>query len=123
MPLKFFILFLLLSTPALAADRLQSEKKYQETWCGARGGVMEYRLNNGMRVDCLTDEYAVEMDFANKWYESFGQALFYAKATKRKPAVVLIIENKNDWIYYGRLKSISKESGLKIWYIEGGETH
>lgn len=53
---------------------------------------MEYKLEDNTRVDCLTPDYAVEFDFASKWAESIGQSLYYAQKTKRKPAVVLIMQ-------------------------------
>ena len=37
--------------------------------------------------------YAVEFDFAEKWAEAVGQALYYALKTGKKPAVVLIMED------------------------------
>lgn len=44
---------------------------------------MEYRLSDNTRVDCMTDTLAVEFDFANKWAECIGQALYYGKQTKK----------------------------------------
>ena len=38
-------------------------------------------------------DMAVEFDFANKWAECIGQALYYGQKTNRTPACVLIIEN------------------------------
>lgn len=54
---------------------------------------MEYKLNDKTRIDCLTDTLAVEVDFANKWAECIGQALYYGRKTRRTPACVLILEN------------------------------
>lgn len=86
-----FILFL----PAYAAH-LYKEKEYQEVWCKQAGGVTEYVLDDGARVDCLTDEYAIEFDFAPKWAEAVGQSLYYALKTVKKPGIVLIIEKESD---------------------------
>jgi len=52
------------------------EKSYQAEWCGACGGSTEYCLPCGARVDCLTEEYAIEFDFCSKWAEAVGQALY-----------------------------------------------
>jgi len=41
------------------------------------GGVIEYVLQDKTRVDCLTEEHAIEFDFANHWAESIDQALYY----------------------------------------------
>jgi len=102
----FFIVFILLTINcAHCAQHQYSEKTYQEHWCKARGGQLEYRLSDKTRVDCLTDKYAVEFDFANKWHECIGQALYYGQKTKRTPACVLIMENgEKDIKYLRRLR-------------------
>lgn len=66
---------------------------------------MEYQLEDKTRVDCLTSNLAVEFDFAPKWAECIGQALYYGKKTKRIPACALIMENPiKDEIYLYRLR-------------------
>lgn len=104
---KFFILtiILLTSTTRCYAKHLYTEKEYQAAWCKAHNGVMEHRLNDKTRVDCLTDTLAVEVDFAPKWHECIGQALYYGRKTKRTPACVLIMENEEkDLKYLRRLR-------------------
>jgi len=75
-----------------AAKRLNHEKYYQQRWCDAQSGRAEVVLPDRTRVDCITDQYAVEVDFANKWAESIGQSLHYGRMTGKPPAVLLIIE-------------------------------
>lgn len=61
--------------------------------CESIGGIAEYRLADGSRVDCLTDEFAIEhdwMDKSLKWAECLGQAAYYAAATSRKAKCILI---------------------------------
>lgn len=79
---------------------------------------MEFVLKDRTRVDCLTDEYAIEVDFAKKWAESIGQSLYYAHMTDKKPAVGLIMDSIKDTRYYKRLDVIAKEQGIKIFVIE-----
>ena len=87
------------------AKHLHTEREYQAKWCNAHNGVMEYKLDDKTRVDCLTDTLAVEVDFAPKWHECIGQALYYGKKTKRTPACVLIMENgDNDMRFLYRLR-------------------
>ena len=102
-----FILFLsLLFLPlaAFAAERLYPEKIYQEQWCKAHNGQLEYTLNDKTRVDCLTEKYAVEFDYANKWHECIGQALYYGQKTNKTPTCVLIMEKEKDIKYLKRLR-------------------
>ena len=61
-----YLLIALFLFPAVAeAKRLHPEKHYQEKWCNAYLGETEVVLHDKSRVDCLTPQYAVEVDFAN----------------------------------------------------------
>ena len=86
-----------------------SEEAYQNAWCSLHNGIAEYQNKDFTRVDCLTDTHAVEFDFANKWYESIGQALHYSVMTGKKGKVVLILDNPEpQMVYYERLKKIGE---------------
>ena len=90
------------------------EKEYQNYWCNLNGGIMEYKLDDNTRVDCLTDKLAVEFDFAPKWSECIGQALYYGKKTHRTPACVLILEKPEDIRYFYRLKyTVTEKKKIK----------
>jgi hypothetical protein len=85
----------------------KNEKYYNHLYCEREMGEEEFILENNARVDCLTDEYAIEMDWAKKWYEGVTQALYYGMQTKKKPKLVLIMKSKSDYKYYQRaLKTI-----------------
>jgi len=94
-----------------------TEKYYQSKFCKNLGGIMEFRLRDKTRVDCLTDKYAIEVDFAKKWAEGIGQSLYYAIMTKRKPAVALIV-SKKDKRYIKRLEKVAKKLGIKVFLIK-----
>lgn len=94
------------------------EREYQTKWCRQYGGITEYKLKDKTRVDCLTKNYAVEFDFANKWAEAVGQSLYYGLMTKHEPAVVLIIEKPEDFRYYYRIKQVANFLNLKLWYVK-----
>lgn len=96
----------------------QPEKKYQKEWCDKFNGLIEYQLPDKTRVDCLTKNYAVEFDFANKWAESIGQSLYYGLMTNKKPAVVLIIEKPEDFKYYKRIEKVAKFVNFRLWYVK-----
>ena len=95
-----------------------NEESYQKAWCNAHGGVMEYENEDFTRVDCLTKTHAVEFDFADKVYESVGQALHYGIMTGKKPKVVLILDNPElQMVYYKRLEKIGKRYKIDIEYV------
>jgi hypothetical protein len=80
---------------------------------------MEQYLLDRTRVDCLTDEYAIEVDFARKWAESVGQSLYYAYMTEKKPAVGIIIDDsKRDQRYLLRLERLADKYNIHIFKIE-----
>ena len=100
------------------------EADYQRLWCNKEGGKVEYRLKDKTRVDCLTDEYAIEFDYGKKWAEAIGQALYYATQTGHKPGVVLIV-GKRGKKYTKRLEIVNKVYGLgiKVWFMDKREYH
>ena len=115
------IALLLLCAAIASAAHLHLEKEYQAQWCAGHNGVTEYVLDDGARVDCLTDEYAIEFDFAYKWAESIGQSLYYAEKTGRKPGIVLILEKDGDERYLKRLKIVSEKYQIKVWIMKPGD--
>src|SRR5574344_654377 len=102
---KFLIIFILIFsiTPCFAKN---PEKYYQTLWCNANNGKAEVILSDKTRVDCVTNDYAIEFDFAKKWAESIGQALYYGEKTGKQAGVVLIM-SRNDKRYLNRLKTVA----------------
>lgn len=91
----------------------KKEKEYVAVYCK---GQIEYRLPDKTRVDCLTDEYAIEFDWGYKWAESIGQALYYAEMTGKKPAVAIILKSPKDERYIKRIKKAKPD--LTIFEIK-----
>lgn len=114
----FLLIFFLHSSITLAAN-LHKEKEYQNVWCAQHNGEIEYVLDDKTRVDCLTDDYAIEFDFAYKWAEAVGQALYYAAKTSKKPGIVIIIEKDNDKDKRNlkRLEILTDKYNIKLWTI------
>lgn len=111
---------LLLAAPFVhaAAGHDHNEAYYQGLWCDRQGGVTEIRLPDRARIDCLTEKYATEVDFAEKaWKEGVGQALWYALVTRRKPGVLVIMERESDCKYLTRLKGIVNwtQPKIRVW--------
>lgn len=89
----FLAFFLLLG----AAEQAQgTEADHAAPWCALQGGQIEHVLPDRTRVDCLTDTHAIEVDFAPKWAEAIGQALYYAAATGKRPGVLLLLRSPAD---------------------------
>lgn len=100
----------------IAAD--WAEADYQAYILEEMGGESEYRLPDGARVDILTPEYAIEVDFSYKWAESIGQALYYAEKTGKIPGIVLILaKRKNHDSYIRRLLFVARRYKIVVWLI------
>jgi len=112
--MKIFVIFVLL-TFSLEAKHLHKEKYYQQQFCKEMRGIQEYRLKDNSRVDCLTSEYAIEVDFAKKWTEAIGQSLYYSLMTGKKAGIYLIIESPKEYIYLNRLKKVAKKFNIEVW--------
>jgi len=92
---KLTLLFLLLCTNAFASNypdevNLPKEKFYLEWWCLDQGGKPYFNLKDYVRIDCLTENEAVEVDFAYKWREALGQAMYYSFLTGKTGSMLLI---------------------------------
>lgn len=115
--LSGFILILIWPWAAFAGDQVAStyrEKDFVEAWCGASQGRSEVRQADRTRIDCVTDEYAIEFDFGHKWAEAIGQALFYSAQSGLRPGVVLILKKPGDIRYLARLEKANQHHNLNI---------
>lgn len=126
--LLMIIVGMLFSCEPVFAGRLFLEKEYQKAWCSeshTKKLLMEFRaieyvLSDKTRVDCVTDTHAIEFDFANKWAEAIGQALFYGAMTHKRAGIVIIVEDiEKDEKYYKRLKKAIIDNYLQIdvWVV------
>ena len=121
----FPFLVVLLFASAAHAERLHHEAVYQESWCAQNSGFAEYHLSDKARVDCLTDDHAIEFDFADKWAEAIGRSLYYANMTGRDPGIVLIMEDsERDYKFLARLlKAIEGDpKHWSVWIMEPGNS-
>lgn len=77
----------------------KDEDDYAKEWCSEHNGQLEWPLDDGTEVDCLTDTYVVEFKRASEWSKiptGIGQVIHYTQqiGLNRQPGIVLIIENK-----------------------------
>tara|TARA_Y100000004_G_scaffold152489_1_gene175670 strand:- start:219 stop:620 length:402 start_codon:yes stop_codon:yes gene_type:complete len=83
----------------LEAQQKKNERYYQFKCNEVLQGQVEKRMSDNTRVDILTEDLAIEVDFARKWYEAIGQAAHYANLTGRKPAILLIVRERSEEKY------------------------
>lgn len=116
-----FLMIIMILFSGCTEKKKHNEKHYQTLLCNKLNGVMEQSLLDKTRVDCLTDVYAIEVDFSKKWAESVGQSLYYAEMTQKKPAIGIIVrDNKQDRRHLKRLEVLAKKYHIKIFKIHRG---
>lgn len=106
----------------ISAKRNHPEKWYQTRWCQEQGGEAEVTLEDKIRCDCVTETYAVEIDFGNNWYEAVGQSTYYALLTNKRAGIVLILESVKDRKYWERLNRLIEAYNLpiEVWAVGAG---
>ena len=110
-----FLIFMVLCTTTAQSRHKMLERDYVAQHCA---GQTEFILPDHTRIDCLTDEYAIEFDFASKWAEALGQSLHYARMTGRAPAIYLILESGQDIRFVDRLRPLCDAYGIELVLIE-----
>jgi hypothetical protein len=112
------LIVLMLITLALFGKHFNHEHVYQAKFCKQFNGIMEVRLKDRTRVDCLGDDMACEVDFASKWAESIGQSLHYGLMTSKKPTILLIREVRKDDKYIGRVLALANIYDIRVYVID-----
>jgi hypothetical protein len=115
------VLLLIISSAFYRAlgEAKKNERYYQKKWCDAKNGRMDVVLfddkgSTRVYADCVTKDFAVEVDFARKWAEGLGQALRYARLTKKQAAVLLIWKTRLDRWQAINLQRDIKHYGLPV---------
>ena len=99
---------------------LADEASVNNQWCNYMNGISEYRTSYGTYVDCLTDNYAIETEVDYNWKEAIGQALHYAEATEKKPAILFIksAQSNVNYLYQLQLTIEKFDLPIKIFVTE-----
>ncbi|MBT5469841.1 MAG: hypothetical protein HOK41_04500 [Nitrospina sp.] len=110
-----FLFFTMIAAPAYA----MSEAEYQKEWCAKHNGEIDYKTQESSTVDCLTDNYSIEFDFAEKWVQAMKKSRHQSLSTGKAPGVVLILQNSADEKYLFKLREVveKRRLGIKIWAV------
>lgn len=110
---------ILVPTILLPVSQESNEKDWNEALTKQIGGISEVPIAYG-RVDVMTEVYAIEIDFIQKWHEGLGQAIHYGEAAKKIGVLALIdktLKNEPDeehtkFIY--TIERLCVEKGVKL---------
>jgi predicted RecB family endonuclease len=67
------------------------------------------------RIDVVTARYAIEVEFASKWSNSIGQALYYASITGKNPGIVILKVRDSDQKNIDRLLQVCDPLKIQVW--------
>jgi hypothetical protein len=107
--LRCSLVCLLLSS--FACLSAQTESQYIKALAVHLKANQEVSVTGG-RVDLETTTHAIEVERAQKWKNSIGQALWYGMQLNKKPGIVLLIESPAQRKYAIQLGSALEHSGL-----------
>jgi len=109
------IMLVLFSVSAFSQTR-QRESYYQQKFAAIVNGETEVILEDRTRVDIVTDTHVIEVDFAEKWAESIGQALHYEGMLNNKQAgVLLVLDLDREERFLDRLVGVAAKHGIDVW--------
>ncbi len=78
------------------------------------GGDVEVTVKGG-RADIVTDNHAIEVEWASKWKNAIGQALWYGLETDRAPRIILLIKDKKkEYKYFLMLNSALQRANIDL---------
>lgn len=113
-----FIIIVLLFLGSKVFSQSKNEKYFQKIAAKELNGTIEYVLFDKTRVDIITFEYAIEVDYCYKWSEAIGQCMYYSLITKKKPAIVIIYKGFNDYVYIKRVTKVCQYLGIRLYMID-----
>lgn len=116
--LIFLITFLMAGICSNAQLTKQVEKYYQDLFAEVVKGQKEIVLKDDSRVDIVTDTFAIEVDFADKWAESIGQSHHYGLLLNKKSGILLVVNGKLDDRYVQRLMPDAIQLGITVWLLD-----
>jgi hypothetical protein len=96
----------------------QRESYYQKIFAENIRGRTEVVLDDNARVDIVTDTFAIEVDFSEKWAESVGQSLYYAEKLNKRAGVLLVVDGRNDGRYIQRLMTLAIKYDITVWIMD-----
>lgn len=112
--MKSVTCWILVALPSLAtADELAECRRLAPKY----NAKLEARLFDGTRVDLLTADYAIEVDYAKsgKHFEAVGQALYYAIVTGKKPGIILLVRSEKDLRFVYRTQAVCARHNIRLW--------
>ena len=91
------------------------EAKVAAALCKKLNGLPEYKTEFG-RCDIVTEEFCIEVKTFKGWKGAIGQALAYATAENKKPAIALFDHKEVEYLYKQRVIQTCDRFGITIFW-------
>jgi hypothetical protein len=118
------LVLLILPTFSFARHPLEMypvpDEMYERKWCADHKGATGVKMPDGTNAACITSTHVVEFQFAPKWAEAIGRALYYGYETGKRAGIVLIIDDEKSLENWKRLNLTIEHFKLPIdtWKME-----
>jgi hypothetical protein len=116
--MKKILILLLMLISITAFSQKKKEVYFQLKFANAINGDNQIILNDNSIIDVLTDTFAIEVDYGEKWAESIGNTLYISAITGKKAGVLLILDGENEQIYLKRLMAVAIKYNITVWTID-----
>ena len=97
-----------------AAESYASENEINNSWCATMNGISQFTTKDRTSVDCLTNDFAVEVEYDYNWKEAIGQSLHYAETTNKQAAILFIKRKETKKDYLNELNRVITKFQLPI---------
>ena len=104
---------LLVPTIRLPVAVTAAEVEWTAALAKAIQGNAEVKVAYG-RVDVMTDQYAIEVDFLTKWKEGLGQAIHYADVSERTPVLAIVMTEPRDETLLRQIERLTASKGVRL---------
>lgn len=104
---------------AFALPQQKHDELFYQRQIIERYGMEEgQQTPSGARCDLMTEDYAIEVDWAYKYAEGIGQAALYAAELKRKPLVILLLKADHNPVHLERALKAARYVNFPVWLYD-----
>jgi len=112
------IIFLLLGVCSQAQLTKQKEVYYQILFAKEINGKREVVLPDLARVDIVTDTFAIEVEFADNFYEGIGQSELYSIELNKKAGILLVVNGNTEDRFIKKLLTVAAKKDITVWLLD-----
>lgn len=112
MNLALIAAILSFSAAVLAAPAHKGDPRKE--WCTRNNGVTNVHLTSIHTADCITPNYAVKIENAERWQSGINDANAYGKVAGKRGLLVLVLNKWQENGEFNKAKAEIRKRGLNI---------